>query len=133
MESKQTHFFCDKCEYTTSYKKDYSVHLLSKKHKLAVNSDTNNEVYNCECCSYQTPHKYNYNLDNIYNINDRIDYKHLKIYSIDPENCTDADDAFSIYKDDNYIHLIIHIADPTSWFNPNDELFNDIITFVVPS
>jgi hypothetical protein len=62
MESKQTHFFCDKCEYTTSYKKDYSVHLLSKKHKLAVNSDTNNEVYNCECCSYQTPHKYNYNL-----------------------------------------------------------------------
>jgi exoribonuclease R len=54
---------------------------------------------------------YNINLDKVYGINDRIDYKHLKIYSIDPENCTDADDAFSIYKEDNYIHLIIHIAD----------------------
>jgi exoribonuclease R len=70
---------------------------------------------------------YNINLDNVYGIDNRIDYKHLKIYSIDPENCTDADDAFSIYKDDNYIHLIIHIADPTSFFNPKHELFNDII------
>ena len=71
---------------------------------------------------------YTLNLDNVYGLVDkRIDYKHLKIYSIDPENCTDADDAFSIYKDDKYIHLMIHIADPTAWFNPNDSLFNDII------
>jgi exoribonuclease R len=57
----------------------------------------------------------------------RIDYKHLKIYSIDPENCTDADDAFSIFVDNN-IHLMIHIADPTAYFKPSDDLFKDIIT-----
>ena len=91
-------------------------------------SDKWNELFNNINITKNIRNNYNYNLDNIYNINDRINYKHLKIYSIDPENCTDADDAFSIYKDDNYIHLIIHIADPTSWFNPNDELFNDIIT-----
>lgn len=70
---------------------------------------------------------YDLNLDNIYKINDRIDYTNLTIYSIDPENCTDADDAFSIYKEDNNIHLLIHIADPTSYFTPHDKLFNDII------
>ena len=72
---------------------------------------------------------YTLNLDKTYGLIDkRIDYTHLKIYSIDPLNCTDADDAFSIYKDNDYLHLIIHIADPTSYFNPNDEIFNDIIS-----
>jgi exoribonuclease R len=72
---------------------------------------------------------YDLKLDNLYGIeNKRIDYRHLEIYSIDPPKCTDADDAFSIYKDeDNNIHLLIHIADPTAWFNPNDKLFEDII------
>jgi exoribonuclease R len=72
---------------------------------------------------------YKLDLDKIYGLIDkRIDYTHLKIYSIDPLNCTDADDAFSIYKENDYLHLIIHIADPTSYFNPNDEIFNDIIS-----
>jgi exoribonuclease R len=72
---------------------------------------------------------YTLDLDKTYGLNDkRIDYTHLKIYSIDPLNCTDADDAFSIYKENDYLHLIIHIADPTSYFNPNDEIFNDIIS-----
>ncbi len=70
---------------------------------------------------------YELKLDTIYGINNRIDYTHLVIYSIDPENCTDADDAFSVYKEDDYIHLMIHIADPTSYFNPKEQLFIDII------
>lgn len=70
----------------------------------------------------------NLKLDNLYGLeNKRIDYKHLTIYSIDPPKCTDADDAFSIYIEDDLIHLLIHIADPTSYFNPNDELFENII------
>jgi exoribonuclease R len=68
-------------------------------------------------------------LDDLYGLeNKRIDYRHLKIYSIDPPKCSDADDAFSIFKDENNnIHLMIHIADPTAWFNPNDKLFDYII------
>ena len=68
-------------------------------------------------------------LDNLYGLeNKRIDYRHLNIYSIDPPKCSDADDAFSIYKDGDNIHLLIHIADPTSYFNPNDKLFDTIYT-----
>ncbi len=70
---------------------------------------------------------YELKLDSIYGINNRIDYTDLIIYSIDPENCTDADDAFSVFKENDNIHLMIHIADPTSYFNPNDKLFDDII------
>jgi exoribonuclease R len=66
-------------------------------------------------------------LDSIYGINNRVDYTNKIIYSIDPENCTDADDAFSIYKENNEIHLMIHIADPTAYFNPQHPLFDDII------
>ncbi len=66
-------------------------------------------------------------LDSIYGINNRVDYTNILIYSIDPENCTDADDAFSIFKENNNLHLMIHIADPTSYFNPLHPLFNDII------
>jgi exoribonuclease R len=81
-------------------------------------NDINNNIHN----------EYPLILDPIYGLSEkRIDYKHLEIYSIDPENCTDADDAFSIYHENNNIHLLIHIADPTAWFNPNDSLFNDII------
>jgi exoribonuclease R len=69
----------------------------------------------------------NINLHPIYGINNRKDYKHLQIYSIDPKNCTDADDAFSIWEENNLIHLMIHIADPTCWFGPDDKIFDDIL------
>ena len=76
-----------------------------------------------------THNNYPLELDNIYSMNiDRVDYTNNIIYSIDPENCTDADDAFSIYTEDNLLHLMIYIADPTSYFNPNDNLFKDIIS-----
>ncbi len=97
-------------------------------------SDNWNTIFNNEMKNYKmniTTNNYNNDLklDNLYGLeNKRIDYRHLQIYSIDPPKCSDADDAFSIYKDENdLIHLMIHIADPTAWFNPNDKLFEDII------
>ena len=60
-------------------------------------------------------------------INNRLDLTHLEVISIDPINCTDADDAFSIWSENNNIHLMIHIADPTSCFNINDSIFKNIL------
>jgi exoribonuclease-2 len=69
----------------------------------------------------------NFNLDSIYGNLERVDLTHLEIYSIDPPGCTDADDAFSIIALNNLVHLYIHIADPTSYFSPDSELFKYIL------
>ena len=37
------------------------------------------------------------------------------VYTIDPENCKDADDGFSLWNENNKLYLAIHIADPTSF------------------
>lgn len=72
------------------------------------------------------------NIDHHYFIKDRVDLTYLEVYSIDPENCSDVDDAFSIElisknnKNDEKIILYIHIADPTSYFNPLCKVFNNI-------
>jgi ribonuclease R len=62
----------------------------------------------------------------------RIDYtkpeNYLPIYTIDPEGCEDADDAFSLVERNGQILLYIHIADPTDEFSPNDELFHRIVS-----
>ncbi len=99
---------------------------------MSVISSSWNELFNCQMNNminnYYYYDYYDIKLDKLYGLeNSRIDYKHLLIYSIDPPKCTDADDAFSIYKEDDNIHLMIHIADPTAWFNPNDKLFDNII------
>lgn len=61
---------------------------------------------------------------------ERTDLTGLHSYSIDPETCTDVDDAFSIWiKDHNgkdHLYLAIHIADPTQYFSPKDEVFQSI-------
>ena len=36
-----------------------------------------------------------------YNIHDRVDMTNQSTYSIDPDGCEDADDAFSIYEEDD--------------------------------
>ena len=61
-----------------------------------------------------------------YNIKERIDLTNLECYSVDPEGCTDADDAFSIYYINEKIYLAIHIADPTEYINIKSELWNNI-------
>ena len=65
-------------------------------------------------------------LPHSYTIKDRIDMTKYDVYSIDPEGCEDADDAFSIYTSDDKLFLAIHIADPTEYININSSLWKDI-------
>jgi exoribonuclease R len=49
-----------------------------------------------------------------------------KTYSIDPAGCEDADDAFSIYEENEKMFLAIHIADPTEYINVQSSLSPEI-------
>ena len=69
------------------------------------------------------PHKYN--------ITDRVDMTNRATYSVYPDGCEDADDAFSIYTEDNKLYLAIHIADPTEHINPDSLLWKDIENRIV--
>ena len=66
-----------------------------------------------------------------YTINERIDMTMYSTYSIDPDGCEDADDAFSIYEKDEKLFLAIHIADPTEYINIQSSLWKDIEERVV--
>ena len=66
-----------------------------------------------------------------YTIGDRIDLTHLDVYSIDPDGCQDADDAFSIYIEDDKLFLAIHIADPTEEINITSTLWQDITNKII--
>ena len=70
-------------------------------------------------------------LPHIYQINDRVDMTKYETYSIDPDGCEDADDAFSIYEEDNKLFLAIHIADPTEHINIDSSLWKNIEERVV--
>lgn len=65
-------------------------------------------------------------LPHMYCINERIDMTMHETYSIDPDGCQDADDAFSIYTEDSKIYLAIHIADPTEHINIDSDVWKDI-------
>lgn len=73
----------------------------------------------------------NNTIPHMYNVNERIDMTKYTTYSIDPDGCEDADDAFSIYTDDNKLYLAIHIADPTEYININSLLWKDIENRIV--
>jgi len=66
---------------------------------------------------------------NIYKIlpEERRDFRHYEVYSIDPDDCEDADDAFSIYEENEQLYLAIHIADPTEYLFINDPLWNGMM------
>lgn len=73
--------------------------------------------------------------DNLYSMRGvRENRGDLQVYSIDPSGCTDADDAFTIWEErereggEGVIHLMVHIADPTSYFTPDehDSVFQSI-------
>ena len=66
------------------------------------------------------------NLPHEYCINDRVDMTDYEVYSIDPDGCEDADDAFSIYEENGKLYLAIHIADPTEYIQLNSPLWKDI-------
>lgn len=69
------------------------------------------------------PHKYC--------ITERVDMTRYDVYSIDPEGCEDADDAFSIYKEDDKLFIAIHIADPTEFINKDSTLWTSIENKIV--
>ena len=53
----------------------------------------------------------------------RIDLTHLKVYTIDDESTREIDDGLSLeYLEDGQQRLWIHIADPTRWVSPGDDL-----------
>ncbi len=54
---------------------------------------------------------------------DRLDLTHLKAYTIDDESTKEIDDGLSVeFLPDGTQRLWIHIADPTRWLTPGDEL-----------
>lgn len=54
---------------------------------------------------------------------DRLDLTHLKVYTIDDESTTEIDDGLSWeVLSDGRDRLWVHIADPTRWLIPEDEL-----------
>jgi len=62
-----------------------------------------------------------------YSIENRLNLEHVPSYSIDPEGCEDADDAFSIYNEGGELYLAIHIADPTHYIQLNSPLWKNIL------
>lgn len=54
---------------------------------------------------------------------DRLDLTHLKVYTIDDESTREIDDGLSLeFLSDGRHRIWIHIADPTRWVLPGDEL-----------
>jgi len=68
-------------------------------------------------------HTHSYSIDTT----NRVDMTKYDTYSIDPIGCKDADDAFSIYYENNKLFLAIHIADPTEYIDIKSELWKDIV------
>jgi ribonuclease R len=58
---------------------------------------------------------------------ERVDMTAYDTYSVDPIGCKDADDAFSIYKENENLYFAIHIADPTEYIELNSSLWKDIV------
>ena len=69
--------------------------------------------------------KNNYKMEEIIDLTpNRIDLTNLLTFSIDPDNCQDIDDAFSILINDEYMDVYIHISDVSSYILPQSELDN---------
>ena len=59
--------------------------------------------------------------------NERVNMTSYDTYSVDPVGCKDADDAFSIYTENDKLYFAIHIADPTEYIELNSSLWKDIV------
>lgn len=70
----------------------------------------------------------NFSKKNIYKIpeNHRFNFNG-SVYSIDPNGCEDADDAFSVFDNGKDMTLVIHIADPSDYINLDSKLWRDIV------
>lgn len=65
--------------------------------------------------------------NHVYSIQDRLNLENINSFSIDPDGCEDADDAFSIYGENEKLYLAIHIADPTHYIQLNSPLWKNIL------
>lgn len=99
--------------------------LLKKVKKYCNNIMDFEEKYNRKIKSlYTNPHNIIYEPTNhCYTIHDREDYTNIIVYTIDPDNCTDADDGFSFYEKENKLYLDLHIADPTDYISIDSKLW----------
>jgi len=59
---------------------------------------------------------------------ERVDMTSYETYSIDPIGCKDADDAFSVYSENDKLYFAIHIADPTEDIDLSSNLWKDIVS-----
>ena len=96
-------------KYSQKRDNNYDIYLIN-------NIITNTSVYN----------KYTKHINNI-----RTNIHDIDVITIDPPNCTDADDAFSIYEKENKLYLAVHIADPTHYIDIKSNLWNDILNRAV--
>ncbi|MEM9485897.1 MAG: ribonuclease R family protein [Cyanobacteria bacterium P01_F01_bin.116] len=54
---------------------------------------------------------------------DRLDLTHLKVYTVDDESTREIDDGLSLdILDDGRTRIWVHIADPTRWLLPGDDI-----------
>ena len=98
------------------YENNYTQYVEPKYGSLRSLVEDNSYTEN-----YQSKHFYSISLE------DRTNMTNYPVYSIDPEGCDDADDAFSIFKSNNKLFLAIHIADPTEYIRLGSSLWNDIV------
>jgi ribonuclease R len=89
------------------------------EHKYGIKRDL---IYD-EILTNNIYKKHHYSIDD----KDRVNMTSYDTYSIDPDGCNDADDAFSIYTEDDKLYFAIHIADPTEYIELNSALWNDIV------
>ena len=61
-----------------------------------------------------------------YSVTNRVSMLDIKVITIDPPGCKDADDAFSVFYKEDKLFLAIHIADPTEYINLGSELWRTI-------
>tara|TARA_B100001093_G_scaffold158987_3_gene151468 strand:- start:8410 stop:9807 length:1398 start_codon:yes stop_codon:yes gene_type:complete len=97
-------------EFEVNYSK--YIQRLYRKQDTELSNDNN-----------QVPHKYS--------VLEREDFTKYETYSIDPEGCEDADDAFSVFEENNSLFLAIHIADPTEYINIESQVWKNIMNNVV--
>lgn len=99
-----------------NYEEVYNQNILSKYGKLRQDD-------NLLLLNNNYPHQYS--------IVNRKDMTDKIVYTIDPEGCKDADDAFSIFYEQSNLYLAIHIADPTEYINLESNLWKDITKRVI--
>ena len=100
-------------------------HLFESKYtdivepKYGINRDATHD----EILTKNIHNSHSYSIDKT----KRIDMTNYETYSIDPAGCKDADDAFSIYTENNTLYFAIHIADPTEYIELHSNLWKAIV------